>query len=1208
MRNQNIYTSRITGGLMVGSPGNTKPLSLNLQRGFVVFARNATEATLSFRMRILNQPVGGRASFDQNPGPAVTQIDVMTPPRSMASRTVHVTSSNPEAQVDVEVVQIVAPAGAEVPGGLKGSVSLNADIENPGIEADIENADIENNEVHNADIENADIENADIENADIENADIENNLIPNADIENADIENVDIDNADIENADIENADIENSAPFDPVDGVITDITWSMTNEGNTTSAYNVNLFLNEANVPPGIRKQLVLRKVYKLPVGSSCVLKEIGRNVLIANILDPEFLPFGAPLPDPNDPSVQNGTLWLAKGETGQITLRIIDPDKSNNVIVDGVSIDPAILPVTPVVQSQSQNGGPDAPPDEVAVPPLTVVTFSLPGATAGVPYAQTLQTSGGTGTPPTWSVVGGSLPTGLALNPLTGELAGTIDPAARGVFEFTVQVADEDVPPQTDTQLLSISVDASADLSIAKLDDPDPAVAGNDLTYTITVSNAGPSTAMAVVITDSLPGSASFVSASAGCAEAAGQVQCAVGTLAPGTSAMVTVAVRPTAPGILVNTASVTAAETDPTSPNVATASTTVTASADLALTISDAPDPVVSGGNITYTLTVTNLGPSNATAVTVTDQLAVAVEFVSATPLCSHNTGTVTCSIAMLARNAVMPLSITVKTSAPGTVGNTATAAAFEPDPNPVNNAATASTTVVPPVDIALPSAGERTAQATVPYALSLNASGGEPPYTWSLIDGELPEGFSLNPTTGVISGTTLTTGAFDITVRAQDAAGQFDTLALCITVLQPPLTQLTTTSMADPGGPTVIDLVETLLGQGVAISNVELKGVTTGAGVFAGAAGVLGFDSGIILSSGNVNSAMGSDEGSNGSDSTTTGGGAAGDADLTLASGQPTNDAAVIEFDFVPSGNQVSFRYVFASEEYNEFVATQFNDVFGFFITGPDNVKRNWAIVPGTTNLPVAINTINGGIPFGSDNASNPTLYRNNDLNDGGATIAIEADGLTVVLTLTATVVPGETHHMKLAIADAGDTQYDSWVFIEGGSFHAVENCGNGVDDDGDGLVDAEDPDCQVCHDEGPVLPEPVVIEVPGTAGGQANPHQSPTGGPPVQAMLLGPNEQVSVTATGLTSLGGPLDVTPDGFEALGTAQFLAPGLRAFSLIARAGEGPWQFVGTGPTILQAGVDGGYLEFAMNDDWHDDNFGEWTVTIQRLSEPPEP
>ena len=383
---------------------------------------------------------------------------------------------------------------------------------------------------------------------------------------------------------------------------------------------------------------------------------------------------------------------------------------------------------------------------------------------------------------------------------------------------------------------------------------------------------------------------------------------------------------------------------------------------------------------------------------------------------------------------------------------------------DPNYAGGAI-GTLTITNAVDIAMPSQAARTAQSGVQYALPLTASGGTSPYSWSLVSGGgLPAGLSLNVATGVISGTATTTGAFTFTVRAQDAVGASNTLTLCITVVSPPATNLAATAVGQ-GGVTMTSLVTSLLGQGVLVSNVVLTGANAGAGVFEGGASILGFATGIVLSSGNVNDA----KGPNNSDSTTTSRGEPGDPDLTTLAGQATNDATVIEFDFVPTGNQVSFRYVFGSEEYNEFVASQYNDVFGFFITGPDGIKRNWALVPGT-NQPVTINSINGGNAISGAIASNPTLYRNNDLSDVTPTINIQADGLTVVLTLTATVTPGASHHMKLAIADAGDSSYDSWVFIEGSSFHAVENCTNGIDDDGDGLVDGADPDCQAC----PVLP--------------------------------------------------------------------------------------------------------------------------------------
>ncbi len=130
------------------------------------------------------------------------------------------------------------------------------------------------------------------------------------------------------------------------------------------------------------------------------------------------------------------------------------------------------------------------------------------------------------------------------------------------------------------------------------------------------------------------------------------------------------------------------------------------------------------------------------------------------------------------------------------------------------------------------------------------------------------------------------------------------------------------------------------------------------------------------------------------------------------------------------------------------------TSFNDVFGFFLE-VNGVKTNVAVVPGT-NTPVSINNVNGGNPLGTG-ASNPDLYINNDLSDGGGDIDTEMDGLTVVLPVEASVIPGEVNHIKLAIADAGDTILDSNVFIKASSF--IDQPAE-VDTDGDGIPDADD----------------------------------------------------------------------------------------------------------------------------------------------------
>ena len=183
----------------------------------------------------------------------------------------------------------------------------------------------------------------------------------------------------------------------------------------------------------------------------------------------------------------------------------------------------------------------------------------------------------------------------------------------------------------------------------------------------------------------------------------------------------------------------------------------------------------------------------------------------------------------------------------------------------------------------------------------------------------------------------------------------------------------------------------------------------------------------DSGIILSSGDVAGIAAP----NISDATTLDLGLGGDPFLdALVPGYFTLDACILEFDFAcpvgSAGSNVAFRYNFGSEEYNEWVASQYNDVFGFQLNG-----TNIALLPdGIT--PVAINNVNNGL--------NATLYNDNDPSDTAIPYFIEADGY--VSTLTAVGSAGlPTNHIKLAVGDAGDHILDSWVMVEGGSFECI-----------------------------------------------------------------------------------------------------------------------------------------------------------------------
>ena len=231
---------------------------------------------------------------------------------------------------------------------------------------------------------------------------------------------------------------------------------------------------------------------------------------------------------------------------------------------------------------------------------------------------------------------------------------------------------------------------------------------------------------------------------------------------------------------------------------------------------------------------------------------------------------------------------------------------------------------------------------------------------------------------------------------------------------------------------------DLVDVLLGDGITVTSVSYTGANCAAGTFSGGTGTIGFEEGIVLSSGDVAIVVGPNDESG----ATRDNGNPGDAALdTLIPGYDTYDAAVLEFDFIPSTNLITFEYVFGSEEYNEYANTEFNDVFGFFLN-----QVNVALLPDNVT-PVAINNVNCGNSGGDGGAiaQNSEYFIDNDpenstpcyIGDDNL-LETQLDGLTVVLQVVASVNPGVENHIKLAIADAGDYLLDSDVFIKAGSF--------------------------------------------------------------------------------------------------------------------------------------------------------------------------
>ena len=227
-----------------------------------------------------------------------------------------------------------------------------------------------------------------------------------------------------------------------------------------------------------------------------------------------------------------------------------------------------------------------------------------------------------------------------------------------------------------------------------------------------------------------------------------------------------------------------------------------------------------------------------------------------------------------------------------------------------------------------------------------------------------------------------------------------------------------QLTVTNNSDAA-----DLVSTLLGSG--ITSVSSETLVGNAGDFTGGDtvaftsddGSITMRNGIVLSTGNPEDI----------DDTNTDPDTSGSA----ASVGFGTEGSSLSFSFeAENDGDIFFNYVFASEEYNEYVNAGFNDGFQLLLSGGTFSSTNLAIVPGTTSTPVEIDSVNNG--------SFSTFY-----NDNSARVdPFEMDGYTDVFTATASLLAGVTYNMEFVVFDRGDTILDSAVFIQAGSFSDTE----------------------------------------------------------------------------------------------------------------------------------------------------------------------
>ncbi len=304
MRNQNVYTANINKGIIVGSPGNTKQLDLPLSgeggRTFVVFIKNTTEFERTLNLVILQ--IGRvNASFDQFKNDDYIQVKVR--PYSSVSCTVYVDRSS----------RTLAPVTVNAFEGIKlvGYVVLNPDPTNlPLSDPDNPFANL-GNETHDPDVSAPLVWNYDLGDESEPNASavlnprVQNPRVQNYSVVNPRVQNTGVLNPRVQNESIVNNEVPNPRVQNAVvpNGALTDVTWTVTNEGNTTSAFTANIqsqwpeYFNGEN--PSLIAQVLVYKVYKAPVDKDCQLYETHQDELMVNISNPRV----------QNPRVQNITL-----------------------------------------------------------------------------------------------------------------------------------------------------------------------------------------------------------------------------------------------------------------------------------------------------------------------------------------------------------------------------------------------------------------------------------------------------------------------------------------------------------------------------------------------------------------------------------------------------------------------------------------------------------------------------------------------------------------------------------------------------------------------------------------------------------------------------------------------------------------------------------------------------------------------------------